>query len=428
MTDGGARILVVDDSPATLEVVGRILSGNGHRVETASNVANAVRKLEGATPDLVITDFRMPGGDGLDLVRHVRENFPDTAVIMLTGFPSIEGAVEAVKGGAEAYLTKPFTRDELLETVERVLHAFKRRRVGDGGSPTALPLIGRSDAVRSLRAAVAVAADGTGPVTIEAPDGCDAVAVARAIHESGNRAKNLLIIHRCDLAFDGVGDLFGTDDHPGLVAAGNGGTLVLVEPEALDEVTQVHLLRLLQERRAIPAGGGRGRPADIRIIVVTARDLARQAGTGHFRRDLLERLSTHRIRITPLEHRSEDIIDLIDQIVVRESALLGCSVPSVSRRAIETLVASPWPGDLAELAATVRTAVAVAGGRSIEVTDLPLRFRFNAGDPDGETLTLQQVEADHIRTVLRRVGGNKTEAARRLGIDRKTLRAKLTRS
>lgn len=421
----GARILVVDDSPGTLEVVERILSQSGHSVETAPDVAGAVRRLDGGGLNLVITDFRMPGADGLDLVRHVRENFPDTAVVMLTGFPSIEGAVEAVKGGAEAYLTKPFTQTELLETVTQVLQAFRGRRSQGEGTHTALPLVGRSDAVRSLRAAVEVAADTSAPVLIEAPTGSGGLAVARALHEGGVRSGKVFSVVHCDLLTNSDTELFGSENTPSLVERAEGGTLVVFGPETLDDVAQIHLLRLLRERRCIPPEGGRGRLVDIRIVAVTARDLERQAGTGRFRRDLLERLSEQRIRLISLAYRSEDIVDLIHEIASRECALLGCAPESWSDRALDALVKASWPGDLMDLTSAVQTVVARVAGRPVEVADLPARFRFNASVGNGDVPTLREMEAVHIRAVLDKVAGNKTEAARLLGIDRKTLRSKV---
>lgn len=424
MTDG-SKILVVDDSPSTLEVVGRILRQSGHLVETAPDVAGAIARLQGGLLDLVITDFRMPGADGLDLVRHVRENFLDTAVIMLTGFPSIEGAVEAVKGGAEAYLTKPFTQTELLETVTKVLQAFRGRRTQGEGTQGALPLVGRSDAVRSLRAAVEVAADTSAPVMIEAPIGSEGLAVARALHDGGVRSDRVFSVVHCEQLINASLELFGSAEAPSLLEGADGGTVVLIGPEALDDVAQIHLLRLLQERRLVPVGDGRGRSADIRVVVVTVRDLERQVGTGRFRRDLLERLSEQRIRMKPLAYRNEDIADLVHEIASKECALLGCALESWSARALEALVEGPWPGDLVDLISVVQDVVARVAGRPVEVADLPARFRFNASVLEGEVPTLREIEAEHIRAVLLKTGDNKTEAARILGIDRKTLRSKV---
>ena len=421
----GTKILVVDDSPVTLELVGRILRQSGHTVETAADVIGAVARLDGGPLDLVITDFRMPGADGLDLVRHVRENFPDTAVVMLTGFPSIEGAVEAVKGGAEAYLTKPFTQTELLETVAQVLQAFRGRRTQGQGTQRALPLVGRSDAVRSLRAAVEVAADVSAPVLIEAPIGSEGLAVARALHDGGARSDRVFSVVHCELLVDPGLELFGLAGAPSVLEGADGGTVVLIGPEALNDVAQIHLLRLFQERRLIPFGGGRGRSVDLRVVVVTVRDLERQAGTGHFRRDLLERLSEQRIQMVPLAYRREDIVDLVHEIASKECALLGCAPESWSPRALEVLVEAPWPGDLADLTSVVQEVVARVAGRPVEVVDLPARFRFNASVVEGDVATLREIEAEHIRAVLLKVGGNKTEAARLLGIDRKTLRSKV---
>lgn len=421
----GSRILVVDDSPVTLELVGRILRQRGHTVETAPNVAGAVDRLNGGPLDLVITDFRMPGADGLDLVRHVRENLPETAVIMLTGFPSIEGAVEAVKGGAEAYLTKPFTQIELLETVGRVLQEFHGRRTQGQGNQTALPLVGRSDAARSLRAAVEVASDNAAPVLVEAPMGSGGMAVARALHDGGPRSQGVFLVSHCELLNNTGLELWGSKEVPPLLQGADGGTLVLNAPEALDDVAQIHLLRLLQERRCIPVGGGKGSLVDIKIVVVTSRDLERQAGTGHFRRDLLERLSEQRIRMVPLAGRCDDIVDFVHEISSRESSLLGSSPAVFSGRALEALVKAHWAGDLMDLTSVVQSVVTRVAGRPVEVADLPARLRFSASALDGEVPTLRELEAQHIRAVLLKAGGNKTEAARLLGIDRKTLRSKI---
>ncbi|RLE21394.1 MAG: hypothetical protein DRJ65_16130 [Acidobacteria bacterium] len=421
----GAKILVVDDSPVTLEVVGRILRQSGHSVETAPDVAGAVSRLDGGALDLVITDLRMPGADGLDLVRHVRENFSDTAVIMLTGFPSIEGAVDAVKGGAEAYLTKPFTQVELLDTVATVLQAFEGRRPQGQGTVTALPLVGRSEIVRALRAAVEVGAAGSGPVLIEAPIGSGGEAVARAIHDGSPRSARVFLVIDCEMLVNPSLELFGSAEAQSLLEGADGGTVVLIGPEALHDVAQIHLLRLFQERRLIPVGGGRGRSVDIRVVVVTVRDLERQAGTGRFRRDLLERLSEQRIRMRPLAYRSEDIVDLVHEIALKECSLLGCAPESWSPRALEALVEAPWPGGLADLTSVVQEVVTRVAGRAIEVADLPARFRFNASVVEGDVSTLREMEIEHIRSVLLKVGGNKTEAARLLGIDRKTLRSKV---
>ncbi|MEN8165187.1 MAG: sigma-54 dependent transcriptional regulator [Acidobacteriota bacterium] len=421
----GAKILVVDDSPATLEVVGRILRQSGHSVETAPDVPGAVGRLQGGPPDLVITDLRMPGADGLDLVRHVRENFPGTAVVMLTGFPSIEGAVEAVKGGAEAYLTKPFTQAELLDTVATVLQAFEGRRPQGQGTATALPLVGRSEAVRELRAAVEVGATGTNPVLIEAPVGSGGEAVARAIHDGSARSEFVFATIDCELLADPCRELFGSGNEASIVEGCDGGTLVLKGPEALDAAGQIHLMRLFQERRCFPVGGGRGRPVDVRVVALSARDLERQAGTGHLRRDLLERLSEQRIRLTALDSRKEDVVDLVHEIASRECALLGCAPAAWSDRALDALLEAPWPGDLAMLMSVVRGSVARVAGRAVEVADLPAPLRFDASVVAGEIPTLREFEAAHIRSVLEKVGGNKTEAARMLGIDRKTLRSKV---
>ena len=417
----------MDDSPATLEVVGRILREQGHTVETAADVPTAVRRLEGLPLDLVITDFRMPGPDGLDLIRHVRENLPATAVVMLTGFPSIEGAVEAVKGGAEAYLTKPFTQNELIDAVDGVLQTILNRRAQESGSGLPLPLLGRSDAARALRLAVDGAAQSLGPVLLEEKLGSGAPAVARAIHDAGVRRGRAFEIIDCDLLGDeGAIELFGGAERgSGAVERAEGGAVVLLNPCALDETAQLHLLRLLQEKRCVPVEPGRPRPLDVRVMAITRRDLARLTALGHFRRDLLERLTAIKISVPLLSDRKEDIVDLVRAIAASEAALHGQSPPAFSDRALEALTQTTWHGGLAELAGVVRMTVSRLHGATVHMSDLPPRLRFQVPTGGDEVPTLRDLEATHIRAVLDGVGGNKTEAARILGIDRKTLRAKL---
>lgn len=423
----GARILLVDDSPATLEVVGRILSGQGHAIDTAPDVPSAVSRLSGLPVDLVITDFRMPGPDGLDLIRHVRENLPGTAVVMLTGYPSIEGAVEAVKGGAEAYLTKPFTQAELLAAVEEALVASGQR------SPSAtdglhLPLIGRSDTARRLRETIEQLAGKPDPMLVDAAAGSGGIAFARALHDAGERRHRAFEVVYCNLLREGgAEEIFGRKDgDQGLVEQANGGTLVLVEPATLGGTAQVHLLRLLQERRCFRIDGGKPRPVSLRIIAVARRDLAALAGVGAFRRDLLERLGANRIRLPALHTRREDIVDIVLAAMNSEANLIRAQQPTISEQALASLTEADWPGGFPELTSAVQGIVARTANRGIEASDLPPRFRFSAVENEDEALpTLAELEKAHIRLVLDRVGGNKTEAAKMLGIDRKTLRSKI---
>lgn len=421
-----ARVLVVDDSPATLEVVGRFLGECGHRVETAPDVPSAVERLQGLPVDLVITDFRMPGPDGLDLVRHVRENLPQTAVIMLTGFPSIEGAVEAVKGGAEAYLTKPFTKIELLDTVARVLNKEQRRNdSGELGLPVVLT--GRSEEARRLQREVHTLGPGRSPILIRAPFGSGGLEFSRALHDCSDRKDGPFATAHCELlGSSAAAALFGTTESgDSIVGRSEGGTLVIDCVGMLGEVAQLHLFRLLQERRRIPIGGERIRTADVRIIAIARRNIAALAGGGIFRRDLLDRLSAARISLPPPNERKEDIVDQVRNIAVREAALWNVKPPDFSDRALEAIAAYHWHGGLEELTHVVRQLLPALASKSVDAADLPPRFRFQAVTPTDLLLSLREVEESHIRTVLERVNGNKTAAAKILGIDRKTLRSKI---
>ncbi len=424
--DDGARVLVVDDSPATLEVVGRFLAECGHRVETAPDVPSAVESLQGLPVDLVITDFRMPGPDGLDLVRHVRENLPHTAVIMLTGFPSIEGAVEAVKGGAEAYLTKPFTKTELLETVNKVL-AVEQRHSDNGDLGLPVVLTGRSEEAQRLLRELDTHGPGRSPVLIRAPLGSGGLEFARALHDRSERSDGPFATAHCELLGSSAATaLFGTTEGgDSIVGRSGGGTLVIDSVGTLGEIAQLHLLRLLQERRRVPIGGGRPQPTDVRVFVIARRNISALVGCDVFRRDLLDRLSAASISIPPLNDRKDDIVDLVRNIAAREAALWKVQAPDFSDRALEALASADWHGGLAEMTHVVRRLLPALAGKSVDAVDLPPRFRFQAVTPTGLLLTLRETEVSHIRTVLERVEGNKTAAAKILGIDRKTLRSKL---
>jgi DNA-binding NtrC family response regulator len=344
---------------------------------------------------------------------------------MLTGFPSIEGAVEAVKGGAEAYLTKPFTKRELLDRVAEVLAVQGRSSVvGNDLRPPVLA--GRSDAAAGLRRDIAAHGPGRAAVLVEGSPGSGAVAVAHALHDASERADAPFELVACHLPGAGSAATLFDGDHCA-VARADGGTLVLEGIGALDEVAQLHLYRLLQERRRVPTDGGRPRASDVRVIAIARRHLAALVAGGALRRDLLDRLTPTTITVPPLADRREDVVDIVHTVTAREATLWRVEAPTLTDRALEALTGADWNGGLPELVHVVRSLYPGLAGRTVDAADLPARFRFQAVPPTGLLPTLRELEASHIRTVLERVGGNKTEAARILGIDRKTLRAKLGR-
>jgi len=433
-------ILVVDDSPSMLEVVRRNLTGEGYQVFTSAGVAEAIEVLEGTHVDLVITDLKMPKISGLDLVRHVRENFKDTEVMMITGYPSIEGAVEAVKTGAEEYLAVPFTDEELMSAVRRALDKLHRRRHGWAPSAKrpspAHGLIGESEAVRKVFRAITKAASTSATVLIAGESGTGKELVARAIHYSSARSSAPFVPVNCGGIPEGLleSELFGhvkgaftgaTESRAGFFHAADNGTIFLDEVSEMSLSMQVKLLRVLEDKEICMVGSNRTRKVDVRISAATNKDLPTLVKKGIFREDLFYRLNVIMISIPPLRERGDDILLLSRHFVTKFAEELGKPPFRFSDDALQVLRSYDWPGNVRELENVIQRLVVMTDGDLIEVPDLPTLMRFSALRKTGFTRTLAEVEGEYIRNVLASVGGNKTRAAEILGIDRKTLREKL---
>jgi DNA-binding NtrC family response regulator len=442
MATGNERetLLVVDDAPATLEVLERNLSAKGFRVYTAPGVVEAIRVLEGAKVDLVITDLKMPGVSGIDLVRHVRENYSDTEVMMITGYATIEGAVRAVKTGAEEYLAKPFTDEELFAAVGRALGKLHLRRASLPESGLKIPshhgLLGDSESVRKVFDAVARAAATPATVLITGESGTGKELVARAIHYSSARASAPFVPVNCGGIPEGLleSELFGyvkgaftgaSETRAGFFQTAEGGTIFLDEISETSTAMQVKLLRVLQDKEVCMVGDSRVRRVDVRIVAATNKDLLSLAHKGAFREDLFFRLNVIMITVPPLRDRGQDIILLGRHFAGKFAREFGKPVPAFSDKAAQVLMSYPWPGNVRELENLVQRLVVMSDSEVIDVPELPEHMRFSALREVGLNRTLAEVEAEYIQNVLTSVGGNKTKAAEMLGIDRKTLRDKL---
>jgi DNA-binding NtrC family response regulator len=440
------RILVVDDSSATLEVIQRNLAAEGYQVLTAPGVAEAIEILGTTQLDLVITDLKMPKVSGLDLVRHIRENFKDTEVMMITGYPSIEGAVEAVKTGAEEFLPKPFTDAELLSAVGRVLDKAKLRKFRDATpnqlTPVHKGLIGTSEAINKVAIAIGKASSSSATVLITGESGTGKELVARAIHYSNyssTRSSSPFVPVNCGGIPEGLleSELFGhvkgaftgaTESRAGFFATGDGGTIFLDEISEMSLSMQVKLLRVLQDKQICMVGSDRTRKVDVRILAATNKDLHDLVKKGLFREDLFYRLNVITIAIQPLRERGDDIILLAHHFATKFAAESGRSPLRFSDKALQSLRSYNWPGNVRELENVIQRLVVMTDGDLIEVPDLPELCRFSALRGGGFRRTLAEVEAEYISNVLAEVHGNKTRAAEILGIDRKTLREKLKKA
>jgi DNA-binding NtrC family response regulator len=434
------HILVVDDAPNTLEVLRRNLESQGYRVFTAPGVVEAIKILDATPVDLVITDLKMPRVSGLDLVRHVRENFKDTEVMMITGYATVEGAVRAVKTGAQEYLPKPFTDGELFSAVRRALDKLHVRRAGNAKlrrpPRNAYGLLGESAEIRTVFEAIAKVAPTLATVLITGESGTGKELVARAIHYSSPRASAPFVPVNCGGIPEQLleSELFGyvkgaftgaTESRAGFFQTADGGTIFLDEISDTSPSMQVKLLRVLQDKEICMVGARRTRKVDVRILAATNKDLLSLVKKGAFREDLFFRLNVITIPVPPLRQRGNDILLLAHHFATKFAEELGKPTPRFSDSALQVLRNYYWPGNVRELENVIQRLMVMTDGDVMEVPDMPPLMRFSALRETGLNRTLAEVEAEYIRNVLASVDGNKTQAARILGIDRKTLREKL---
>jgi DNA-binding NtrC family response regulator len=402
-------------------------------------VPSALHLLEQQPFDLVITDFKMPKVSGLDLVRHVRENLKDTEVMMITGYPSVGGAVGAVKAGAAEYLAKPFTDEELLNAVQSIFDKQRVRRLAEVSAddkqssfgPIGVPL-----AVQKVFRAVEKAAPTAATVLISGESGTGKELIARAIHYNSPRASAPFVPVNCAAIPETLleSELFGyvkgaftgaNETRAGFFQTADGGTIFLDEISATTPSTQVKLLRVLQEREVCMIGSARPRKVDIRILAATNRDLSELIKKNLFREDLFFRLNVINIALPPLRERGDDVLLLIHHFASKYAEELGRPEPHFSDQALQTLRRYHWPGNVRELENVVQRLVVMGESDAIESADLPSLMRFTALHASGFDRTLAEVEVEYIKNVLDSVGGNRTRAAQILGIDRKTLHEKL---
>jgi len=434
------RILVVDDSPDTLEVIKRNLETKGFGVFTAPGAVEAIKIIESSTVDLVITDLKMPKVDGLSLIRHIQENYKNTGVMMITGYPSIEGAVEAVKSGAEEYLSKPFTDEELYAAVKQALDKLHVRRMSETQARR-LPesrhgLIGESEAMKKVWLAIEKAALSSATALITGESGTGKELVSRAIHYTSTRSSAPFVPINCGGIPENLleSELFGyvkgaftgaIETRAGFFQTAERGTIFLDEISETSLSLQVKLLRVLQDKEVFLVGARQSQKVDVRIIAATNKDLHTLVNKEKFREDLFYRLNVITIVIPPLRERVEDILLLVQNFTDRFAEEFGKPSPRFSENALQVLKNYDWPGNVRELENIIQRLVVMTEGDAIDVPDLPSLMRFSAMRGAGLNRTLAEAEKDHIINVLSNVDGNKTQAAKILGITRKTLREKL---
>jgi len=436
-----ARILAVDDSADTLELIQRHLSSTGHSVMTATSAEEAVQRLEENDFDLVITDLKMPVMDGLDLIRHIQKNYRDVGKLMITGYPSIGGAVEAVRLGAEDYLAKPFTKKELLETLEATLEKLNQRKLGRYEIVDTHPsgIIGKSKAMQSIFRSIEKASAVNATVLITGESGTGKELVARAIHYMSNRAAHPLVPVNCGGIPESLleSELFGhvkgafsgaTGTRAGFFQTGEKGTIFLDEIGETSLNMQVKLLRVLQEKEICMVGSAKSQKVDVRIIAGTNKNLQGLIKAGRLREDLYYRLNVINIELPPLRNRGEDILLLISHFTAKYAQEMNRPVPQYSDLALELLGSYSWPGNVRELENLIQRFIAMVDSDVIDAPDLPRSMRYAwTGKKGGLDRTLLEVETEYIQRMMEKHKGNKSKVSKILGIDRGTLREKLNR-
>ena len=455
-TLSGGRVLVVDDDRAVGMVLSGLLRQSGHEAVHVTSAVHALDALDDGVFDVVLTDLRMPGMDGMQLLAELRRRVPQVPVIMLTAHANVQNAVEAMKRGAADFLSKPFDRDEVLFTVDKALRkalhaAGKPERSAPalhpgGGESGAVPWLGDSDAMVETAALIARAAKTNSTVLIRGESGSGKEVAARAIHAASPRASGPFVPVHCGALPENLleSELFGYEKgaftgaanrKPGRVEIAQGGTLFLDEIGDVSPAVQVKLLRLLQEREYQRLGGTEAITADVRFMAATHRDLEQMIESGEFREDLFYRLDVIPIWVAPLRERRADVAPLAKKFCETLGAANGRPEVRLDPAAVRMLEGLDWPGNVRELSNFVERLLVFTDGDVIgaaeverEIARRPRRRApSQAPKAGGETLETRREEAEHaaIREALVRASGNRTQAARLLGISRRTLYNKL---
>lgn len=440
-----ANILVIDDEEVIRNACTQVLTRDGHRVRVAESGKQGLAMMKEEAFNIVLLDLVMPGLSGMDLLRRIREDFPDVLVIVITGYATVESAVEAMKGGAYDYIPKPFTPDALRMVVRRAIDKRElvlkniflkeelKTRIGK------VEIIGKSKAMQEVLKLVKKVAPTDSTVLITGESGTGKELIARSIHQLSPRHQKPFVTVDCGALVETLfeSELFGhvKGSFTGAVATkygrfeiANGGSILFDEIGNIGPNIQAKLLRVIEEKEITRVGSTQVIKVDVRLIAATNKDLRKEVQKENFREDLLYRLQVVPINLPPLRERQEDIPLLVEYFVEKFSQKMKKPKKAISHQAMEKLCQYSWPGNVRELQNTIERAIVLSDRETIELDDLFPSSHYSAhqeeSDPAG-IKTLSEMEKEHIIRTLHLLQGNKSKAAESLGIDRKTLRAKM---
>ncbi len=438
-------ILLIDDEDMFREDMASLLEQQGFACRTAASGEEGLRAAQAEEPDLVVCDLVMPGTGGLQVLKRLADLYPELPVIMITAYGTLETAVEAFRSGAIDYVLKPVVPEDLLRKVTRCLEhgrlahevRYLRREVSE--VRTGRRLVGTSPAMENVRGLIAKVAASDSIVLIRGESGTGKELVAREIHELGRGPGRPFVAVNCSAIprelFES--ELFGhvkgaftgaVRNRPGLFELASDGTLFLDEISELPLEMQPKLLRVIECREVMRVGGTRMVPVRARIAAASQRDLAAEASAGRFREDLFFRIRVLEIVMPPLRERHEDIPVLVVHLISRLNTRLKRHILGVDHAAMRVLMSAPWRGNVRELENTLERAMLLTEDAYVGVADLPAELTGGVHCPelsDDLRAALSAYEREHIRQVLAGAGGNREEAARRLGIDVSTLYRRL---
>ena len=446
------NIMVVDDEETQRDALAQVLEQWGHDVSTAADTRQAMARLADRSIDLLLTDLRMPGGSGQELLEKCGHERPDVDVVVMTAFGTVESAVAAMKAGASDFITKPLDLEQLELVVKRVLerrhllheNRMLRKRLQETTGETRL--LGSSQAMAELLARAGLAAETEATVLIQGESGTGKELLARLVHDLSERSDGPFVAVNCAALPETLleSELFGhlrgaftgaERDRRGRMLQADGGTLFLDEIGDLAPSVQVKLLRFLQEREITPVGGDTPVSVDVRVVAATHRDLAARKLDGSFREDLYFRLNVVGLTMPPLRDRREDIPELATHFLDRYAARYGRPARTFSAEAMAVLMGRSYPGNIRELINVIEQTVVMTRGEVIHSSDLPAHVLTNQSDTplpavSGQgslATTMAGLERNIVLSTLEECGGNQSETARRLGLTESGLRYKLAK-